>query len=265
MSSALLTVSRRRSAYDPSFLLETARKARAGAERVLPFVCDLLQPKSILDVGCGTGAWLAVAAELGVTDVMGIDGDYVPTELLEVPPGCFRSCDLSDGFTVDRRFSVALALEVAEHLPEASAPEFVQSLTQSAPAVVFSAAIPGQPGTGHVNLQWPSYWADLFARQGYVGIDCIRPRFWTDESVPYFYRQNTVLYVDGNELAFPPRVRAVRARTNGEIPPLVHPDLYQRDLSFRENALSIVPAMRRAISRRVRTRLGNRIGEIGKS
>jgi hypothetical protein len=74
-----------------------------------------------------------------------------------------------------------------------------------------------------------------------------------------------VLYVDGTEPASVPRVRAARATTDGEIPPLVHPDLYQRDLSLREHAIAIGPAMRRVISRRIGARFGQRIREIGKA
>jgi SAM-dependent methyltransferase len=247
---------RRNQPYDRRFLVETARKARVGGERILPYVCELVHPTSIVDVGCGTGAWLGVAAELGVTDVLGIDGDYVPPDLCEVSLGRFRRCDLSRGFSVDRSFDLAIALEVAEHLPDTSASRFVRSLVDASPVVLFSAAIPGQPGTGHVNLQWPEYWAALFARSGFVGIDCVRPRFWADETIPYFYRQNTVLYVNRHALRTLPRLRAERPRAGDRILPLVHPVLYERDPSLRQTARAIGPAAKLAISRRIQSRPG---------
>lgn len=35
-----------------------------------------LKPRSVMDVGCGTGTWLKVFQELGA-DVKGIDSEYV--------------------------------------------------------------------------------------------------------------------------------------------------------------------------------------------
>jgi hypothetical protein len=55
-----------------------------------------------------------------------------------------------------------MSLECAEHLPAHRAAPLVEWLTKSAPIVVFSAAIPGQGGKGHINEQPPDYWNDLF-------------------------------------------------------------------------------------------------------
>ena len=70
-------------------------------------------------------------------------------------------------------------LEVAEHIPPECADIFVESLTWGlAPVIMFSAAVPGQGGTLHLNEQWPAYWASKFAQHGYVLIDCLRPQLW---------------------------------------------------------------------------------------
>ncbi|WP_449394980.1 hypothetical protein [Devosia riboflavina] len=65
-----------------------------------------------------------------------------------------------------------------------------------APAVLFSAAIPGQGGVGHLNEQWQSYWADHFAAHGYKPYDVLRDKIWTDEAVPAWYRQNAILFLN---------------------------------------------------------------------
>ena len=64
--------------------------------------------------------------------------------------------DLAQPLQIDRRFDLALSLEVAEHLPPECGSEFVQTLTDLSSVILFSAAIPFQGGTDHLNEQWPS-------------------------------------------------------------------------------------------------------------
>ena len=64
------------------------------------------------------------------------------------------------------------------------------SLAAAAPVVAFSAAIPARAAYGHVNEQWPAYWAELFARHGYEPVDALRPLLWDDARVDWWYAQN---------------------------------------------------------------------------
>ena len=89
----------------------------------------------------------------------------------------------------------AVCVEVAEHLAPSRGPALVEELCALAPNVLFSAAIPGQGGTHHLNERWQSYWASLFRKHGYEPFDIIRPRVWDNSSVEYWYRQNCLLYV----------------------------------------------------------------------
>ena len=61
-----------------------------GPRAALNVLFPLLQPASILDVGCGQGTWIKAANELGITDVVGIDGIALPPETLLFSPGNFR-------------------------------------------------------------------------------------------------------------------------------------------------------------------------------
>ena len=154
-----------------------------SARRIVPYVAGLVAPTSVIDVGCGDGAWLAAFLEAGVEDVLGIDRPRGETDRLLVPPHRFAARDLATSVGVDRTFDLAICLEVAEHLPVTRAASFVAELARLAPVVLFSAAIPFQQGEGHVNEQWPMFWADLFARHDLVPVDCIRARFWDDDAV----------------------------------------------------------------------------------
>src|SRR5262249_12923454 len=103
----------------------------------------------------------------------------------------------------------------------------VALLTGLGPVVAFSAAIPGQGGTGHLNEQWPGYWSARFARSGYRAFDVIRPQIWMDDRIAWWFRQNIVLYVaQGADVLAPPPQPAV-----DEVLPLVHPALFNHLVS----------------------------------
>jgi hypothetical protein len=151
---------------------------------------------SVVDVGCGVGAWLRAFSRNGVRDYLGIDGDHVPLGLLSIPADRFRTADLRNLSTIGRRFDLACSLEVAEHLPADCARKFVELLTTAAPVVLFSAAIPYQGGTEHINEQWQIYWHALFAKRGYVAVDFIRPLIYANADVDWWYRQNILVYCE---------------------------------------------------------------------
>ena len=130
-----------------------------GARKALFQVFESVgTPSSLLDVGCGSGVWLRVALSLGVEHVYGIDGVELPASEFMIDKARFNRIDLETHWDLNRRFDLAICLEVAEHLSEASAGVLVEALTAHANTVCFSAACPWQGGQHHVNLQWPAYW-----------------------------------------------------------------------------------------------------------
>jgi SAM-dependent methyltransferase len=211
--------------YTDAFFTERDDSSLTSARQVVPIVIDLLRPRSVVDVGCGHGTWLAAFQECGITDLTGIDGPWVKTQDLLINSTQYRSFDLAQPFGLERRFDLALSLEVAEHLPPASAASFVDSLVRLAPVVLFAAAIPGQGGVMHVNEQWPGYWVALFNERGYVAIDAIRPQIWDIDEVEWWYAQNALLFVNSSELADQIRCRA-NSIVAHPIRAVVHPRLY---------------------------------------
>jgi SAM-dependent methyltransferase len=181
-------------AYDARFYRGQELGSRASARIVVPLVLQLFSVRSVVDIGCGVGGWLSAFEENGVTEYLGIDGGYIEQDMLQIPAERFRALDLTTLPAIGGRFDLACSLEVGEHLPEDCAGWLVSTLVGAAPVVLFSAALPGQGGTGHVNEQWPSYWQHLFARHGYVAVDCIRPLIHSDERIEFWYRQNTLVF-----------------------------------------------------------------------
>lgn len=182
------------SLYPADFYARRRQHTAHAAAAILDALPAEISRSRIADIGCGTGTFLATALAKGSSYAFGMEGDWVRADMLDHPDIIFASGDLEQCFS-GPAVDLVLSLEVAEHLAPGRAESFVADLTAMAPAVLFSAAIPGQGGVGHVNEQWQSYWAGLFAVHGYTAHDIIRPRLWTDEAIPAWYRQNVVLYL----------------------------------------------------------------------
>jgi SAM-dependent methyltransferase len=228
--------------YGAAFFDAQREGSRRSARQIVPLVVDLVRPRHVVDVGCGTGSWLAAFRECGVEDIWGVDGAHA-ADFLEIPRDRFLAHDLTTPLRMDRRFDLVVSLEVAEHLPPDRAPGFVESVTSLGQVIMFSAAIPHQGGTHHVNEQWPDYWAELFDRHGYIVVDAVRPRIWNDPEVEWWYAQNTLLFVH--------RDCQARVPAPGGPGPLsiVHPRSYlgavgwtQRILQAQEELGRIVPS-----------------------
>ncbi|MEO0397772.1 MAG: methyltransferase domain-containing protein, partial [Cyanobacteria bacterium P01_A01_bin.137] len=169
--------------------------SRASAQGIVPRILEHLEISSVLDVGCGEGAWLAVWKELGVESLFGIDGEYVDLERLQIDETSFKGFDLSKPFDLKREFDLVQCLEVAEHLPTSSSVSLVKSIVQHGDLVLFSAAPKGQGGSDHINEQSYEYWRRLFAQHEYVALDYIRPLLFDESSVKQWYRYNTFMFV----------------------------------------------------------------------
>ena len=188
-------------AYDSTFFDSIAKTANDSADAVVPLVVQLLNPTSVVDFGCGEGVWLNAFRRHGVADVFGVDGDYVDRAKLLIPRETFVSADLERPVTVGRNFDLAISLEVAEHLKPSAGEQFVRTLTEHSNTVLFSAAVPGQGGTRHINEQWTPYWESLFEERGFRRIDSIRPLIWNNKQVAWWYRQNMLLFASDAAIA----------------------------------------------------------------
>lgn len=187
--------------------------AIASAVVLTELIDDWFSPSTVIDVGCGEGHLRDALRESGIT-ATGVDGPWVdgPDVLVELerPP-----------YPPLARAEVVCCLEVAEHIDAAHADNLVAWLCALAPIVIFSAAIPGQGGVGHVNEQWPCYWADKFAGHDYVGTGRARERVWDDDRLEPWYRQNLLIFSDHSAVL----TREFGAWNDG-CPALVHPDIW---------------------------------------
>lgn len=184
--------------YNQDFYLQIDFDSSNSACVVVPLIQNIFAATSVQDFGAGTGAWLAEFLKHGATTVLGYDANRLKSSFLHLPAkNILQGCDFTaPTFKPKMRSQLAISLEVAEHLPEPFATHFVHVLTQAAPCVVFSAALPGQGGTEHFNEQHPAYWQKLFAERGYVAFDPVRPLIYNNPDVCWWYRQNLFVFVE---------------------------------------------------------------------
>jgi len=211
--------------YSASFYERIAKKSRQSAREVVPVLVDVFKPRSVVDVACGTGSWLAAFQALGV-DVTGFEGPWIRSARLDVAKDVIIEHDVTHSISSPRTFDLVLSLETAEHLPKSAAPGFVKSLVDLGSVIVFSAAVPRQGGTDHMNEQWPSVWVELFARHDYVAIDFLRPMFWANDAVSWWYAQNMLLFVRRDHLPRYEHLAAKALSAIGTALPLIHPRSY---------------------------------------
>jgi SAM-dependent methyltransferase len=235
--------------YTHQFFAGQVDGSARSATVVVPIVLSLHPLKSVVDVGCGVGPWAAEFLARGVPDVWGVDGDYVDRSQLRIPSERFMARDLTKPLQIDRAFDLAVCLEVAEHLPESRAQGLVADLTTLAPCVLFSAALPGQEGTNHINEQYISYWAEHFRAHGFEGLDPIRPAILGNGSVEWFYQQNIVMFAAADH--------QLLNRNFPKPHPVIHPQLYELARSGRTLTLGkLARFLPRVFMRSIRYRLG---------
>jgi len=220
--------------YDRQFYEARCDGSLQSARVIIPILLQYFPVRSVVDIGCGIGAWLKVFEENGVRNILGVDGPHVDQALLEIQSKVFLAADLRTELRLTDRYDLAMSLEVAEHLPEELSTSFVTKLTEAAPIVLFSAAVPGQPGLQHINMQWQDYWRAIFGGRGYVALDIVRPAVWGRGDVDYWYQQNTILYCHYTIAATRSDLPWASEKTSLNI---VHPALYEQKTKEYEEAI----------------------------
>jgi cyclopropane fatty-acyl-phospholipid synthase-like methyltransferase len=160
-------------------------------------IFECFHPETLIDVGCGTGALLKAFRGLGC-EVRGLeysDAGLAYCQSRSLPVEKFNiEMDL---LATKEHHDVAVSFEVAEHLPIWTADRFVELLRGLAPAIVMSAATPGQGGHHHLNEQPHSYWIEKFHRRGYLFDLLTSVRFsseWKASGAAYWYCDNVMVF-----------------------------------------------------------------------
>ncbi len=161
------------------------------------YIAEKYPPSTVLDVGCGVGAYLQLFKQLGAKAVFGIDGLHGGATLLQ--SGEYAMRDLSQPLKLGRVFDCVMCLEVAPRLPAQSAEVLIETLAaHSGRTIIFSAAEPGQPGHGHINCRPLSYWLTLWSERGWgpdladsLSMRCLSTLAWFRRNLVVLRRENS--------------------------------------------------------------------------
>ena len=235
--------------YRGRFYSKRRERTEYAARTILNLVNETLSEQEkinrVADFGCGVGVFLDAAERIWNAETVGFEGGWVPRELF-IPNGILKQGDIISkaNSMADLSFDLCICLEVAEHFPAEKSEALVDALCRLAPVVLFGAAPVGQGGKGHVNEAPLSYWASAFEKRGYNCFDKIRPNIWNDKAIPFWYRQNTVLFMK-------------RDKEESGLPPLdaIHPELfhlyrYPRLYIALQNLVGLPAALFRTLKQR---------------
>lgn len=243
--------------YDQEWHHYFASMTSQSAHKIMGYLCTHFNIQSAIEFGCGHAHWLEVATQLGIADIQGLDGPWTELDQLRIDQKNFRVTDLEASVNLSRQFDLAICMEVGEHLHENAASILVRSISSHSDLVLFGAAIPLQGGFKHINERWQSYWADLFIAEGYRPFDLVRPVFWNDTELHYYYSQNTLVYIRENafELIKKAELAQIRSHSN-PILDVVHPEKYMDYAGYESIALKrMLPRLPRALWKVIRRRI----------
>ena len=138
------------------------------AIRVAEYIQKFINPSVFYDFGCSTGLYLReIKKILPVIESKGFEfsKDAVAAALC---PDVIET-DLTHPLALEKKSNtLGICLEVLEHIDDSHWKEVLTNLTKSCDTLIFSAALPGQGGTGHINCRKRIDWVRRFHELGWV-------------------------------------------------------------------------------------------------
>jgi len=183
--------------YNKKFFDNSAKFESPSAKAVVDILVRTFNPKSVVDVGCGSGIYLHEFQNYQI-EICGYDGS--PAAISGSLVGNMITIhDLTTPLNLDRTFDLALCIEVAEHLESEYADILVDSLYPLANILFFTAATPGQgpESIGHINEQPHSYWIEKFSSKGFVYNQKLSDKIRTqmvEKKVVWWVRKNLMIF-----------------------------------------------------------------------
>ena len=190
--------------YQKSFYKNRTSDTQYSAQLILEILKkNIDKVDTVIDIGCGSGAWLEQSRiTLSSSYLHGFEGSWLPKEIIEnltnkkilLEIGNLNSKDLLDKIP---KCDLIISLEVLEHLEKETISYICSKVFTKSKYILFSAALPYQGGKGHISELPLSYFINEMNINGYGCLDIIRGKIWNDQKVPFWYKQNTVLFERG--------------------------------------------------------------------
>ena len=133
------------------------------AHELAQVLYKMYRPRTVADIGCNRG-WYLEGFESYGCDVIGIDSD---PEALSLSNVRVAQRDITQELNLAKH-DLVICLEVLEHIPAEHSDAVIENICAAGDTIIFSAAIPGQGGQGHINCQPKEHWIKSFADRGYL-------------------------------------------------------------------------------------------------
>jgi len=186
-----------------------------GAKPIMEAIKSLLNPKNMLDIGCGRGTFTAYAKEAGI-DATGIDfSRWAIEHSYARAKGLIRLGDIRNIEFPDQSFDLAFCTDIMEHIYEEDLDKAVNEIQRVAKKWIFynigstmtedseyfvlkRGEVPpvhwqGTAVAGHVNVRPPSYWRKKVANENWRLRDDLVQKF--RELVPREVLRNWVTII----------------------------------------------------------------------
>lgn len=135
------------------------------AKRLAYWIKEVINPVNVLDIGCGPGMHVRALNELGVESI-GIDQD----DRVIGKHNLYQTSIFDNDIKAD----TVICLEVAEHIDKKFENEVAAKVAEATKRfLIWTAAIPGQGGVGHINCQPVSHWENLLIKNGLIRNDIL--------------------------------------------------------------------------------------------
>lgn len=151
--------------YNKRYFETIEKVEKVQAETLSEILTELYKPTSVADVGCATGLYLWPFHINGI-DTVGYDSADYAIENAVVPT--IQKVDLTNVMVAPKKTDLVICLEVLEHIELELSGGVINNMVSMSDLIIFSAAQPGQKGTGHINCQPKEFWETVFNIHGYV-------------------------------------------------------------------------------------------------
>ena len=167
----------------------SAKETFAELNKFLP------QINSVIDVGCGMAAFSRIFQETGVKNITLVDHPSINIKKCLVKENFqFIPCDLDKALPSSLKSDVVICTEVLEHINFKRSVEVLDFIVSCADIIIFSAAIPKQGGTGHINEQHHEFWINKFKERGFDYADLFKGNIIKNEKIFFYLRQNLFIF-----------------------------------------------------------------------
>lgn len=154
--------------YNRDFHISIENIETPQAVRLAEYIRTYIRPSFFIDFGCSTGIYVnEVKKQLPDIKVVGFEFSKEAVDNA-VCADVIRF-DLTQPLSLNfSQNTLGLCLEVLEHIDDSQWKPVLENITRNCNRVIFSAAIPGQGGVGHINCRPKIDWVKRFYELGWV-------------------------------------------------------------------------------------------------